>query len=813
MNNDLPDFKDGLHFEDFCTDLLISEGFTIVRKSGVGPDRGSDILVEQSVHYTARCTKIFRWVVQCKYTKKNDRSIRPADVGDFMSDIPRHKANGYWLMTNARLSTGLEDKLISVSESNDFPFQATYSDGSDLLSFIFKHRSLMRKYCSSEVPSVEVSSERIISPFKQLQSYTEDDSKVFFGRKNELDALMDRIYMYGIVGLFGESGTGKTSLIRAGLVPTLRQEGFLPAVIRCLDNPVTRVRKAILDLIIHSGIDRDQIEGLSATANLGDFIYMLQKIADASGLRIVIILDQFEELFTRCSEIERLALALGIQEANSGSRRSLTFLMSLREDYIGRLWEWSHTQGLLGAWINTYRINRMSATSASLAISNAMEFGGMKIQKELLSELLTDLMTLGDDEVYPPYLQLVCSMLYDETKANGRDLKTKLVTLELYNNLGRAEMIIAESISSSMLDGLTTRNRLLAQQVLDLLTGPEGLRAFLTLPEIARHIQTNESHANSVLEHLTQKKVVHPVVENDQFIGYELVHDFLSRKFFESLSPEAKKMKTIFELFRRAFNEWEKFGVLASSDRLGMFRKSLEELNPSNEEYRFLLKSSLASFNWSNPWINLIPKELAVQYCSDLFEDTNRNIAQKAVAFFGEVDSPQRTSFLKKLICNKEIEDEIRSEAVNAFYGYRGLVDRDIISTLCQVAKDDPNEALRAKAVAALGYSLKAETDEVVISKYLPTLVASLSDGRLNVRSNAVDALTLISPESLKETLLKQLSSEKSVIVRRKIVEGLGRFISDPNVVIELEMIVSNREEDPKSQRNAIQILKRKKYR
>jgi len=81
---------------------------------------------------------------------------------------------------------------------------------------------------------------------------------------------------------------------------------------------------------------------------------------------------------------------------------------------------------------------------------------------------------------------------------------------------------------------------------------------------VEEYIGTDVIKANHVTEHLIKKKIVHPVTENDIVKGYELVHDFLSKKFFEKLSPEAKKVRTTIELFRIAFKDWKQHGVLAS---------------------------------------------------------------------------------------------------------------------------------------------------------------------------------------------------------------------------------------------------------
>ncbi len=805
MNYRLPTLLDWRRFQDFCVDILKAEGFTIVRKSGIGPDRGRDILVERNVQYGPRCSKPFRWLVQCKHRQSDRTSIRPEDVGDFLSDITRHNADGYWLMTNTYLSSGLEDKLASVSAKRELPYQAVYSDASDLVSYLHKHRSIMRKYFLVKSTNGHAGAGgRALSPFKELQAYTEEDRLLFFGRDRERDGLMDRIYMHRIVGLFGESGTGKTSLIHAGIVPMLREEGLLPIVVRCLAEPIMRVRKAVLAQLKEEEIKSGDLDALGATAEFADFVSILQVVANHAGLRIVLAIDQLEELFTRCRNEEMRALAMGILEAtgNAGGQNSLTFLLSLREDYIGSLWEWSHSNALHGAWINTYRIGRMSEESAVAAISSPLEAVGIVVQPELLSELTSDLRILGDGRVYPPYLQLACSGLFEEYSTKKGIGKSQTITVALYHDLGRAESMIADYISSSMLEGLNERDKLLAQQILDLLTGPEGLRAFLSRDEVARYLQMEDSQASRVLEHLTQKKVVHPVVEDDQLVGYELVHDFLSRRFFESLSPEAKKMKTVLELFRRALHEWRQYGVLASKDRLDMFGNSVEELKPTEEEYSFLLKSSLVVFSWDNPWAKIIPEHLTVATCIDLLHDQDHNIAERAIGILSELKSKKAVPHLRKLILSGSTPYSVKREAISAF-NWR-IVDKRILSALRKVINEESHARLRANAVDALGWCLRVLSDKRLTTMYLPVLFEVLTDSRANVRAKAAEELAALQAPNITDAFLDRLSVEISVIVRKKLVDGLARVQkSDPRTVQVLKRIAMDREEDPRVQHAA----------
>lgn len=791
------------HFQDLCADILESEGFKVIRRLGVGPDRGSDIIAERIIEYGPRSSRAFRWIVQCKHRKSSTGSVRPQDIGDFLSDIPRHQADGYWLMTNGHLSSSLEDKLSSVAMSEKIQYLAIYSDESDILNFLAKYRFILCKYSlHHSLAGYSFQSDR--SPFKELQPYTEGDCLNFFGRTEEKNDLMDQVYMHSIVGLFGESGVGKTSLIQAGIVPMLRQEGLIPVVIRCLDDPVTRIRRSVLSCLEEEKVDNESLKHIAAADTFADFVVCVKRAIGRAQLRIVLAIDQLEELFTRCKAKQRRSLAEGILEAASvaESRSSIKFLLSLREDYIGELWDWSHGYGLQGAWINTYRIGRLTEDTAAKVVANLMAAAGYIVNEELVSLLTQDLKILGGGYIYPPYLQLACSRLFSGKIT--REKAPKVVEPTSYIALGRAEEIVATYIGRSMLEGLNKKSRVQAEQILDLLTGPEGLRAFLTAHEIAWHLQLEEAEVDHVLEHLTQKKVVHPVVEEDRVVGYELVHDFLSRRFFESLSKEAKKLKTVFEIFRRASREWRQYGVLAGKDRLEMFRGSVSELRFTDEDYEFLLKSSLDSYQWINPWSDIIPDDVAFDICLELIKGGKSSFAVRAVAYLGKIKKRDPVPELKKLILSKGAPSNVRRQAILAFTGYWGIMDRRILPALQAAIRTERSGSTRVSAIEALERNLRHASDRLR-SKYSDILKKSLKDSRLQVRRRAVLALANIRVPNLAALLVERLSEEGSIAVRIRIVETLRRHASDePEVEGLLQSILADPNEDLRIQQAAV---------
>ena len=806
-------------FQDLCTDILKEEGFIIVRRSGVGSDRGMDIIVKKEVEFAPGLSKPFVWLVQCKHKSKKG-SLYPNEVGDFISDLPRHNANGYWLITNAYLATSLEDKITFFNANNSYGYSATYSNGKDIGDFIYKYRNLLKKYSTSDQKIVTQKIDwRKINPYKELQAYSEADKDFFFGRNEEIEEVLSKIYRYKIIGLFGESGTGKTSLINAGLLPNLKVEGFLVVLVRCLDEPIKRIRESLLTILKNNDISNSLIERISIADSFPHLISELKFITEKGNLNMIICIDQFEELFTRANENEREQLGKGILESliQVNSKGKICFLLSLREDYIGHLWDWSHRYNLEDAWIQTYRISRFNEDKAHQSIVEPLNKFGIATNKNFIENIVKQLKAIGEGFIYPPYLQILCSNLFEAYKhANSGMTTTAVFDKKLLTDNENVQTIISEFLSESMLDGLTEEEKVYAENILNVLTGSEGLRAFLTIDDIARYISTDKVTAQHVVEHLTKKKIVHPVVEKDKVNGYELVHDFLSKKFFEKLGPEAKKSKTIIEIFRKAFKEWNDHKVLASKDRLKLFAENINQLVLNNEEWLFLIKSGFSVYWFDegrNKLLDIIAKERLVEICKSLLNDKDLKIAQEAIRTLGKLEGKEVTHIFKAIIESLEVPVSIREAAVDQFWW--NIIDIRILDTLKYLIREDKEYRIRKSAVYGYAKNLSQlfKLDKGRENIEIEIIYEALNDNRAQVRKQAADVLgyILVNEKSVKQLILR-LEKETSIQTRKSIVYTLGSLSKkeiEPQIILKsLNKISKCKTEDYRVKEEANLALK-----
>src|SRR5512135_1907695 len=142
-------------------------------------------------------------------------------------------------------------------------------------------------------------------PWLGLFSYSEETRAYFHGRDEEAAELARRVQRKNLTVLFGQSGLGKTSLLRAGLVPRLRGEGFCPVYVRVdygpdSPPPAEQIKQAIFKATGAAGHwtrPGSAIEGES----LWEFLHHRgDLLRDAEGRTVLplLIFDQFEEIFT-----------------------------------------------------------------------------------------------------------------------------------------------------------------------------------------------------------------------------------------------------------------------------------------------------------------------------------------------------------------------------------------------------------------------------------------------------------------------------------------------------------------------------------
>ncbi len=289
-------------------------------------------------------------------------------------------------------------------------------------------------------------------PWLGLASFTEETRGYFYGREEEIAELARRVRRKLLTILFGQSGLGKTSILRAGLVPRLRPDGYCPVYVRIdysreAPEPSEQIKQAIFRETQASG-QWTQAGVAAEGESLWEFLHHRDDVLrDANGRTLIplIIFDQFEEIFTLAQGdafgreraarfVEDLAdlvenrapaaLEARIEADDEAAakfdfaRADYRILIALREDYLANL------EGLKAAMPsitqNRMRLARMTGAQALTAV---MKPGGRLVSQEVAEAIVRFVAggsELANAEVEPSLLSLICRELNNARIAQGR---------------------------------------------------------------------------------------------------------------------------------------------------------------------------------------------------------------------------------------------------------------------------------------------------------------------------------------------------------------------------------------------------------
>jgi WD40 repeat protein len=385
-----------------------------------------------------------------------------------------------------------------------------------------------------------------LCPYKGLLPYREQDAKYFFGRDTERRLIRDNLRASRLTILYGTSGTGKSSVLGAGVAHDLKDDpDYLlvyfgtPGTWR--NDPVSSLNAAVEDKL--SRLPEYQPNG-GNTSQKGLFHGLESRLLMADRT-LLVILDQFEEYFQyHPSEDGENSFALEFPRLLRQEEIPVHFLLSVREDMIATLDRFK--KRIPALFNNRLRIEFLSRQAALDAVLKPLDVfnqeansaGPMAMREEVAEHVVDKIICAQKGEkrsVQTPYLQLVLERWWNrEIDSSSHELREK--TLQ---DLGGVETIVDRHLEFT-LSQLSPEATEAAAEIFRFMVTPGGRKIALTVSELAGNISTQVSESMDVkglLEKLRDARVLTTVpppqgsAPGEQC--YEFAHDVVARAALE----------------------------------------------------------------------------------------------------------------------------------------------------------------------------------------------------------------------------------------------------------------------------------------
>jgi hypothetical protein len=288
----------------------------------------------------------------------------------------------------------------------------------------------------------------LINPFPGLRPFEAAETHLFFGRDGQSSEIVARLERQRFIAVVGTSGSGKSSLVRAGLLPLL-EGGFMAsagsfwrfAVMRPRNDAIHSLATALADPAVLGGESVDSavrtplVEAVLRRSSLG-LIDAFNQARLAANENLLVVVDQFEELF----RFRQLADARGqsdggeafvslLIEAARRREHPIYVVLTMRSDFLGDCARFRDLPEILND--GQYLIPRLNRDQRRSAIEGPIAVSGATIAPRLTQRLLND---AGEDPDVLPVLQHALMRTWDAWKSAGT--LDRPIDLEHYSSIG-----------------------------------------------------------------------------------------------------------------------------------------------------------------------------------------------------------------------------------------------------------------------------------------------------------------------------------------------------------------------------------------
>jgi eukaryotic-like serine/threonine-protein kinase len=416
------------------------------------------------------------------------------------------------------------------------------------------------------------------SPYRGLSAFGEADAHLFFGREPEIEAFLERLRTTPTLPIAGPSGAGKSSFLHAGVIPRLRaRERWRVIALRPGSDPFTALAHGLLEGSIAPGgsASSTRANGREAASLAADLRatptllgLRLSTLAATDGVRVLLAIDQLEELFTQGASEEDVQRFLHLLASTADDpAEPVRVAVTLRDDFLGRI----------PAFQQLFVLKELSPDELRRTIMGPLSRADHRFEDpSIVDDILRE---IGDIESGLPLLQFACRALWD-----ARDPERRLLLAEAYRQIGGVAGALARH-ADRFLAELSPPDQRAARQILVRLVAGTSARRVVERRALLADLPDN---APAVLDRLLSARlVVQRRARGEDDLLVELTHESLLQRWTELARwiDESREERRLLDELEEASSLWEKRGRRPeetwSPEELGAARRRIQQLGIS----------------------------------------------------------------------------------------------------------------------------------------------------------------------------------------------------------------------------------------
>jgi len=363
------------------------------------------------------------------------------------------------------------------------------------------------------------------SPYAGLSSFQETDAGKFFGRNREVAAMVTRIRDCPLMAVVGSSGVGKSSFVRAGVVPALKRSGEVweTLVIRPGRQPLDALAGIIAPMVGTAANLADEVDEQKKLIETlrrepGHLGHVLRLRARRDTRRIMLFVDQFEELYTQVADpAERAAFTACLSAVADDATSPLRVVLSIRSDFLDRIAEDPQFVNELTAGL--YFLGPPGRDGLRDAITQPAEMAGFQFEMPAIVEDMLDHLETTPGAL--PLLQFAAAKLWE-----NRDTARRMLTHHAYAAMGGVAGALASHADRVVTEMGAQKTALIRSLLLRLVTA-ERTRAIVPIAEL-RELSREVGEIQRLIDQMVDARLlVVQTLEGGKGSTVEIVHESL----------------------------------------------------------------------------------------------------------------------------------------------------------------------------------------------------------------------------------------------------------------------------------------------